>query len=353
MRTMIRQSWRWMLIGVIVAASSAAPGQAAAPLERAALDKSVYASLKDVINRGADFYNSGDPAACYHLYHGALMAIESVLDHYPELQKEIRNGLADAERNPDIRRRAFALRGVLDKVRATTNPKKPVATLWDRLGGEKNVKKIVDDFTAAVTADPKVNFTRSGKIKLDDQKLAALKKAAVAFISSASGGPIKYTGKDIKEAHKGMGITNAEFDAAAGHFKAALEKNGVKPADVEAAMEAVESTRKAVVEKKGPDARETPKNGAAVSGKVKLNGQPVVEGEIRFVPGGELKDKAYSGALDESGNYKVPSIPPGEYAVTIAPKKTKIPARYGKANTSGLKFTVKKGTNVFDIELVE
>ena len=349
MRTTIQQS----LIGVIVAASMGAPVQAAAPPDRAALDKSVYTSLKEVINRGADFYNSGDPAACYHLYHGALMAIESVLDHYPELQKEIKNGLAEAERNPDIRRRAFALRGVLDKVRATTNPKKPVATLWDRLGGEKNVKKIVDDFTAAVTADPKVNFTRNGKIKLDDQKLATLKKTAVAFISDAAGGPIKYTGRDIKETHKGMGITNAEFDAAASHFKAALEKNGVKPADVKAAMEAVESTRKAVVEKKGPDARETPKNGAAVSGKVKLNGQPVVEGEIRFVSGGELKDKAYSSSLDVAGSYEVASIPPGEYTITITGKKTKTPARYAKADTSGLKFTVKKGRNMFDIELVE
>ena len=93
MRTTIQQS----LIGVIVAASMGAPVQAAAPPDRAALDKSVYTSLKEVINRGADFYNSGDPAACYHLYHGALMAIESVLDHYPELQKEIKNGLAEAE----------------------------------------------------------------------------------------------------------------------------------------------------------------------------------------------------------------------------------------------------------------
>ncbi|HMC65617.1 MAG TPA: group 1 truncated hemoglobin [Gemmataceae bacterium] len=240
---------RWALVLVIAAVAQPALLKAA-PLERSDLDKSIYASLKDVINRGADLYNSGDPAACYHVYQGALLAIEALLDHYPDLQKEIKTALADAERNPDIRRRAYALRGTLDKVRATTNPKKPVATLWDRLGGEKNVTKIVDDFVAAVIKDPNVNLTRSGKFKLDDQKLATMKKRAVAFISIGSGGPIKYEGKPIKEAHQGMGITDAEFDAAAAHFKAALAKNGIKPADVKTAMDAVEATRKDIVEKK-------------------------------------------------------------------------------------------------------
>src|SRR5262249_5934407 len=115
--------WRWALVLVVVAAAQLALLKAA-PVERSDLDKSIYASLKDVINRGADLYNSGDPAACYHVYQGALLAVEALLDHYPDLQKEIKTALADAERNPDIRRRAYALRGTLDKVRATTNPKK-------------------------------------------------------------------------------------------------------------------------------------------------------------------------------------------------------------------------------------
>src|SRR5215467_11793816 len=86
---------RWMVIVFTVALGIASAAKAA-PLEHSALDKSIYASLKNVINRGADLYNSGDTAACYHLYHGALMAIESALDHHPELQKEIKNGLAEA-----------------------------------------------------------------------------------------------------------------------------------------------------------------------------------------------------------------------------------------------------------------
>ena len=39
-------------------------------------------------------------------------------------------------------------------------------TLWDRLGGETNVKKVVHQFVLAAASDPKVDFTRGGKFKI-------------------------------------------------------------------------------------------------------------------------------------------------------------------------------------------
>src|SRR5207244_4698193 len=105
-------------------------------------------------------------------------------------------------------------------------------SLWDRLGGEKNVKKVVKDFVKIAGDDPKVNLTRDGKYKLDDKTLKVLEKTVVVFVSSATGGPYQYTGPSMKEAHKGMGITDAEFDAAAADLKIALEKNGAKKADI-------------------------------------------------------------------------------------------------------------------------
>src|SRR5207244_8827494 len=125
----------------------------------------------------------------------------------------------------------------------------PPTTRWDRLGGEAKVQKVVDDFVALAAKDAKVNFDRSGKFKLDAAAIDQLKKHLVAFVSQATGGPLKYTGKSMKEAHKGMGITNAEFDAAAADLKKALEKNGAKPADIQAVLQAVEGTRTAIVEK--------------------------------------------------------------------------------------------------------
>jgi hemoglobin len=235
----------------------------AAPLDRKALDTRVADSLRDVINHGADLYNSGDWAACYRLYEGALMGLKPLLEHRPELQRAIDTGLATARGNPSADRRAFDLRFVIDKIRgdirgvkAATGPG-GAGTLWERLGGENNVKKVIDDFVAAAATDEKVDFFRKGKFPLDDQGVAKFKRLLLEQVSSVSGGPFKYTGRTMKEAHKGMGITDAQFDALAGHLKAALEKNGAKPDDAKAVLEVVGSTRADIVEKKNGGGTDT------------------------------------------------------------------------------------------------
>ena len=51
------------------------------------------------------------------------------------------------------------------------------------------------------------------------------------------------------EIHKGMGITDAEFDAFMGHLTAALKKNGVGPAEAASFAKKIEGTRPDIVEK--------------------------------------------------------------------------------------------------------
>jgi hemoglobin len=245
------------------------------PVERKAIDQHLYNVLRDVINRGRDHYNNGNPAACYFMFHGALQVTVPLLDHRPELQKSVKDGLAEAESNPDMRQRAWLLRTVLDKVRAEVRgevvavkpapkppdavekkpgeplEKKPVeVTLWEKLGGEKAVAKVVDDFVEMAGKDPKVNFDRDGKLKFTDEQVAGLKKQLIAFFSLAAKGPIKYTGKTMKEAHKDLAITDAEFDATVDVLLQVLEKNGVKEDEIKAVRAAVEGTRKDIVTKK-------------------------------------------------------------------------------------------------------
>ena len=216
-------------------------------------------SLKDVINHGAELFNKhGDHAGCYRLYQGALIAVKPFLA--PPRQQEIAKALAEADSLPRYSDRAFALRKTIDSVRAQAGPvpagddgKKTEAagaTLWDRLGGEANVRKVVDDFTQAVAADPMVNFSRNGKYKLDEPSVKYLEQQVVDFISTATGGPLKYQGKSMRDVHKGMGITNAEYDALGKHLKKALEQNGAKAEDVSVMLKAVESLRQDIVEEK-------------------------------------------------------------------------------------------------------
>jgi truncated hemoglobin YjbI len=121
-------------------------------------------------------------------------------------------------------------------------------SLWDRLGGESVLSRVVDEFVNLATTDPKVNYTRDGRFPLDDQALASAKRTALEIISMGSGGPLVYTGRTIREIHQGMRITDAEFDAIAADFRTALGRSGADPADLNAALERVEAARSEIVE---------------------------------------------------------------------------------------------------------
>lgn len=120
--------------------------------------------------------------------------------------------------------------------------------IWDALGGEKVLANVVDRFVDLITANPKVNYTRDGRYPINDQVLKYSKRAALDFISAATGGPHSYSGKPIREIHKGMRISNQEFDAAVADFQQALQENGVPPDLVQTAVAMVNTTRSQIVE---------------------------------------------------------------------------------------------------------
>jgi hemoglobin len=138
--------------------------------------------------------------------------------------------------------------------RPTTRPAvSRTGTLFDRLGGEAGIRVVVNDFVRRAAADPAVNFTRKGhenEWQPTKQNLERLKQRLVEFVATTAGAPSRYQyqGKDMVSAHKGMGITNAEFDALAGHLAAALEANNVSRREREELLSAVGSTRSAIVE---------------------------------------------------------------------------------------------------------
>jgi hemoglobin len=133
--------------------------------------------------------------------------------------------------------------------------------LFDRLGGEKGLTAIVDDFLPRALQDPRVNWERNGvkrggfsfrrgqsvTWKATDNSIAILKKHFVQFLSLATGGPSRYDGKEIKQTHAHMHITNAEFDAALGDLKASLDKLQIPNKEQKELLSIVESTRPQIV----------------------------------------------------------------------------------------------------------
>lgn len=125
-------------------------------------------------------------------------------------------------------------------------------SLYERLGGEPALTAVVDDFVARTASNPKVNFTRKGTPQewpATPENVAKLKRRLVTFIAEATGGPKKYDGKDMKSAHAGMQISNAEFDALAGDLAASLDKFKVPAKEKGELMAIAASTRGAMVEK--------------------------------------------------------------------------------------------------------
>ena len=98
---------------------------------------------------------------------------------------------------------------------------KPSGSLYDRLGGKGAITVVVDDFAANILADDLI------KLRFANTDAAAFKGKLVDQICQAAGGPCKYTGKNMRDAHAGMKISKAEFGALVGDLKKALDKNKV------------------------------------------------------------------------------------------------------------------------------
>ena len=99
-------------------------------------------------------------------------------------------------------------------------------TLYDRLGGKPAITAVVDQFVTNVAGDKRINKFFVADVK-DPARLARFKTNLVNLICQGTGGPCKYTGKSMKDAHKGMGITDADFNALVDDLVAALNKFNV------------------------------------------------------------------------------------------------------------------------------
>jgi truncated hemoglobin YjbI len=143
----------------------------------------------------------------------------------------------------------FAL-GSLSPVVATVKDKKMAkpASLYKRLGGKKAIKAVVDEFVNNVAADNRINRFFADTAK-NPKRLAKFKGNLVDQICQASGGPCKYKGKDMKTAHKGMGITEADFNALVDDLVKALDKFNVGATEKNELLGALGPMKGDIVEK--------------------------------------------------------------------------------------------------------
>ena len=82
-----------------------------------------------------------------------------------------------------------------------------MSSLYERLGGINAITAVVENFRDRVAGDTRIN---QKFVKTD---LGRLTKMLIDQVCEAAGGPCRYTGRSMKDAHSSMKVTSGEFDA--------------------------------------------------------------------------------------------------------------------------------------------
>ncbi len=115
-------------------------------------------------------------------------------------------------------------------------------SLYDRLGGKEAVVAVVDDFVARAAADSRINA------KFGRTDVPRLKAMLVEQVGEATGGPVKYSGRGMRETHDHMGVTAGEFDALVADLVATLNQFKVPTAEQQELLGILGSLRGDIVE---------------------------------------------------------------------------------------------------------
>lgn len=91
-------------------------------------------------------------------------------------------------------------------------------SLYERLGGKDAITAVIDDFVANVAADARINK------RFANTNIPHLKQMLVDQVCQATGGPCTYSGRPMADAHRGMHITEAEFNALVEDLTKSLDK---------------------------------------------------------------------------------------------------------------------------------
>ena len=118
-------------------------------------------------------------------------------------------------------------------------------TLYERLGGYDAISAVANDLLPRLQTDPQL--ARFWQHRGEDG-VKREKQFLIDFLCSSAGGPLYYTGRDMKTSHIGMKISESDWSALLGHLNATLEAFRVPQAECVEVVAFVQSTKKDIVE---------------------------------------------------------------------------------------------------------
>jgi hemoglobin len=94
-------------------------------------------------------------------------------------------------------------------------------TLYDDLGGKENIERFVGDTLDIAVKDPRIARD------FDNINLTWLRGRITMQFCAITGGPCRYTGRDMHAAHKGLHLATLDFNALTEDLQIAMGNAGV------------------------------------------------------------------------------------------------------------------------------
>jgi len=118
-------------------------------------------------------------------------------------------------------------------------------TLYERLGGYDAIAAVASDLLPRLQGDAQLG--RFWQNRADDS-VRREKQLLIDFLCASAGGPLYYTGRDMKTSHRGMRISASDWTRFLGHLEATLQAFRVPVAEHDQVVAFIESTRADIVE---------------------------------------------------------------------------------------------------------
>ena len=99
-------------------------------------------------------------------------------------------------------------------------------SLFDRIGGELAISRLIDRFYHRVSHDPEIGHYF---VHVPLEKLKLMQRE---FFAMATGGPVTYAGRPLSEVHRPLAISRREFQRFTEHLITTLEEEGIGEQDV-------------------------------------------------------------------------------------------------------------------------
>ena len=120
-------------------------------------------------------------------------------------------------------------------------------SLYQRLGGYDALAAVTDDFIGRMATDKQLSKFFVGH---SEDSLKKIRQLVVDQLCAATGGPCIYIGRDMKTVHKGLGISEDDWNVAVVHLTATLDKFKVPTPEKNEVLAAVSTLKTDIVEKK-------------------------------------------------------------------------------------------------------